>query len=318
MFALLIAGLAYAGAGPWVARSEHPSLYVGAETQRIEQFVTEGGSLDDEAIVEVDEGLSIVYVKAIATLPLTPRADAELIVPWGHVGANRTDGGLCAALGSSACKTTQGFAPVSLRARVLLLDELLGAPVSLSLGAEARWGQHTADERERLTNLGEGTFDLGPTLGVGRSGALGGGYYYTYLDAMYRHRFPMIDASEEDADPTATEQLYGDQTLPGPEVLGELTAVIVPGGRFGFGPSVNYFSRVRGVDFSETVLTDVDRFTALRLKNLQAGLKVQLGMAGRATISASAYRSVYTENNPLITSFGVGFSFNELGRDEEG
>lgn len=318
MLALLLSGLALAGAGPWVARSDRPSLYVGAETQRIEVFVTEGGSFDEASLVEVDEGLDIFYLKGILSLPLTPRADAELTVPWGRVGANRTDGGLCAALGPGSCKTTDGLAPVSLRTKVLLLDELLGAPVSASLGAEARWGAHTADERDRLTNLGEGSFDLGAVLGVGRSGALGSGYYYSYLDATYRHRFPLIDPAEEGDATSAIEQVYGDIAVPGDELLGELTAVFVPTGRFGFGPSVNYFSRLTGVDFSQTNLADPDRWSALRLKNVQGGLKVQLGMSGRATISGSFYRSIYTENNPIITAFSVGLSFNELGREREG
>ena len=53
---------------------------------------------------------------------------------------------------------------------MLALDELYGPPLSLAVGGELRVGTFTAPERAQLTNLGEGTTDLGAFLSAGRSG----------------------------------------------------------------------------------------------------------------------------------------------------
>ena len=90
-----------------------------------------------------------------------------------------------------ACETTNGFAPIGVRAKMNVVDQSYGPPVSAAFGLELRHGDHTADSRARLTNLGEGTFDAGLFASVGRSGGLpGSGYYYTDLDVLGRYRAP--------------------------------------------------------------------------------------------------------------------------------
>ena len=69
-----------------------------------------------------------------------------------------------------------------------LVDELSGAPVSFSLGVDLRLGQTTERYRERITALGEGTFDLEPRFALGRIGPLPKGYWSLYLDGGFRYR----------------------------------------------------------------------------------------------------------------------------------
>jgi hypothetical protein len=293
--------MAWAGSGPWVVAEGDANVYVGAETQRIEQLVLADGNFVEGGMVDVDEGLTKFGVQAIVSYGLLPNFELEATVPWYFVRANREDGAVCASLGPGSCATTTGVGILSTRVRLQLLNEIYGPPLSLSLGAELRYGDFTAATRSRVTNLGEGTVDLGPQISIGRSGGLGKkGYWYSFLDAGWRYRFPTV---------------HGDGThIPGSEVYGELDWVAVPDGRFGFGPSFTLFWRPEGVDFGAGDLTDVDRFAALRVLNVQVGGKISVRSSKNVTFNASFFRSLYAENNPLLTSINVGVSISELRR----
>ena len=70
------------------------------------------------------------------------------------------------ALGQDTCATTNGVGVIRLGTKAQILDEVYGSPFSLSLGLDLRFGQLTQGTRERITNLGEGTFDVAPLLSV--------------------------------------------------------------------------------------------------------------------------------------------------------
>ncbi len=291
-----VVGLAVAGGGPWVQSTENASVYLGTEAQRIETFVPSDTS--PEARVSVDSGLSIFLLKGVVSVGVTPRTEVEVGLPYGVAFANRQDGPLCAALGRDACAETAGLAPLTVRGKFGLAEEVYGDPVSAAVGVGLRYGAWTAPERARLTNLGEGTFDASVFASVGKSGGLGAGYFYSNLDGEFRYRTPIARL-----DGTA---------IPGPEVLANADFVAVPDSKIGIGVTGNYFARVGGVDFEQANLADVDRFTSLRLQNVQVGAKLIVGGSGRTTFSASVLRSVYAKNNPLITSVAVGVSFADI------
>lgn len=296
-----LASVAFAGGGPWVQHTEQASVYVGAESQRFEKFILSDGNLGDTDPVQVDDGISTVLVKAIVTYGLTPRTEIELGVPYGYVRANRDngEGSLCAALGLNACAPNQGLAPITVRAKMNWLEQAYGPPLSASAGLELRYQHHTLAERAQLTNLGEGTFDAGLVLSAGRSSSLpGNGYYYTFLELVGRYRVP-----------TTT---LGGVAAPGSEIQLGGDLVLVPDGRIGFGPTISLFDRPAGLDFEETILADVDRFAALRVRNYQAGGKLTLTAAQGASASLSVMRSLYAENNPLITGVSFGLSFTDV------
>jgi hypothetical protein len=111
-----------------------------------------------------------------------------------------------------------------------------------------------------------------------------------------------------------------DTPVPGSEFGAEADFVMVPDSRVGIGPAVSVFSRPTGVDFEEADLSDQDRFGTLRVMNVQAGLKAQVGTVGGATLNLSVFHSIYAVNNPLVFSAGLGVSWVDPfrhKRDEE-
>lgn len=300
--ALMVSAPAMAGSGPWVLGEGNGALYLGVEAQRLGSLAI---TVDDErVVVPVGEGLSTFGVKAIGAFGLTRRVEIEAEVPWFRVHANRPDSQLCADLGLRACATTSSVGILRLAGKVLVFDELLGAPMSVSVGVETRFGDFTEDTRARITNVGEGTFDVGTWLSLGRTGAFGNlGAYSIYGDVGYRYRFPKT---------RSYPGLMGDQRAPGNEYEGRLAALLSPNPFLGFGPVLNALWRPDGLDWGEIDLTDPDRLGALRVFNLRAGGQIIVRSKGGISLSANAFGTVYAQNNPtdvLAVSLGVQVPF---------
>ena len=291
---LLAAAPALAGSGPWVVGEGNGTLYTGIESQRIGNLAVSVG--DERVVLPVGEGISTFGVKAIGTWGLTQRIEVEAEVPWFRVHANRRDSQLCADLGLNACATTTSLGVLRLGGKLLVLDELVGSPVSMSLGVQSRFGNFTERTRARVTNVGEGTFDLGTWVSVGRTGALGSvGSYSVYGDVGYRYRFPNTGSYPN---------FEGDLRVPGNEFEGSLAALVSPSPFVGFGPTTSVFWRPGGLDWDEVDLTDRDRFGALRVFNLRAGAQLILRSRGGLSVSANAFGTLWTMNNPSDV-FGV-------------
>lgn len=295
---------AWAGSGPWVVGEGQLDLYTGMDSQRIETLAVSTGTYAEDDVIDVDEGISKLSAKAILTYGLLANTEIDLSVPWMYVRANREDGPVCQSVGLSACETTRGIGIISGHLRYNPLNEVYGAPFSLTVGLEARAGDLTAPTRARITNLGEGTFDLGPTLSLGRSGGLGeGGYWYGLVDAGWRYRFPLVED--------------GDTKIPGSEWYGEVDWIAVPRGVVGFGPSFLWFWRPDGVDFEEVDLADIDRFGSLRVVALQGGGKLTVHSSRNITLSMAGFYTIYAENNPSVLTVAAGLTVNDLTRKQE-
>ena len=293
---------AHAGTGPWVVGSGQASVYVGLESQRITRLaITVDGARD---VIDVDQGVSSFGVKGIASLGITDRVEVEVGLPWWSVRANREDGPVCAALGLDACEKVQGIGVVQARAKTLLLDEYFGSPFSLSLAADLRYGALTADTRARITNVGEGTTDLGPVLSVGRVGQLGGaGFFSTYLETGWRYRFP----TTRDYPAPGTTSLRAPQ----PEAWAQVE-FLAGSSRVSVGPAVSALTR-GGLDWGELDLADPDRFAALRFTSVRAGATAVVRNDANLAFSASVMRVVYAQNNPTdVLAVNVGVSFSGL------
>ena len=302
-FFLLLSGAAHAGAGPWVIGTGQGNLYLGAETQRLTRLQIQDAGGADAEVIDVGEGLSSFGLKAVGTVGVTSRFDLEAEVPWYRVIANRDDHPLCELLGLGACNTTESLGILSLRGKGLLLDELFGAPFSLAVYGELRVGTFTAKQRQRITNIGEGTTDTGLGVTLGRSGGLGAGYWSGYVDAGWRYRWPNT---------TTYPQFNGDTIAPGYEWTGLAQVVFSPTPVFGFGPSFSTLYRPQGLDFKELDLTDVDRFAALRIANARAGaVAVVRNPRSNASANLSVLRTVAAMNNPTnVWVVGVGVSIS--------
>ncbi|MBL8616575.1 MAG: hypothetical protein JNM72_13275 [Deltaproteobacteria bacterium] len=292
--ALLIAPAAQAGSGPWVIGAKDLSLYAGIETQLLDELALKDG-LDDDSVVQVDDGIESTFATGIVTWGLRKRMEVELSVPWVRADANRPGGAVCASLGPRTCATTSGFGVVVARGKWQLLDELRGSPLSVSVGPELRIGQHTGPTRARITNLGEGTTDLGATLAVGRSGGLAEGSWSAHADGTYRRR--------------GTNRALEAERLPGDELVLEAEAFFGARPWWSLGPTLSWWERPEGVDFGEGDLTDIDRFGALNGRNVRVGGKLLLRAADRTTLVVGGSQTVAARNNPRIRAVSLGLAF---------
>ena len=307
----LIGVPAHAGSGPWVIGDGEYSVYVGGEVQRLErlQVVLPDGESD---VVDVDQGLSTLGGKGIITVGAQGRFEAELTVPYVRVQANRV-GGVCESLGGDACQTTQGIGIITARGKGTLLDELYGAPITWAVGTDVRFGHFTTEDRHRITNLGEGTFDIGALTSIGRGGVIGntGAYYTGYVEGIAWYRAPNTRSyiGNEASN-------FREVSAPSAEVQG--TARMLFGWRpwFSLGPDLLYYSRPGGLDWWELDLGDQDRLAALRFSSLRVGGTVIIRARDNISFSASALHTVHARNNPYTTLVTLGVSTNgRLDRD---
>ncbi|MCO4746504.1 MAG: hypothetical protein KC912_17030 [Proteobacteria bacterium] len=295
--------VAEAGNGPWVLGQGDQSLYVGVDSQRITKlFVQVEG---ERQTVDVDARISTFSAKAVLAYGLGARVEIEGAVPWTRVWMARKDQLPCGTLGLDACRTTQGIGVIEGRVKFLLADELAGSPVSASVGGHARFGGLTHSTRARLTNIGEGTTDLGGFASVGRTGGLGAGYWSGYVDLSGMYRMPNT-RSFPNGD--------GDQPAPGSEFHAASDLLFAPmsGANLSFGPSVSVLWRPFGVDWDALDLSDPDRFGALRIISPRVGAKVIVRDGARAAFSVSAHQAVGPINNPNPFTLSAGVSVNGL------
>ena len=296
--AALLPAAAHAGSGPWVIADGQYSVYLGGEVSRLERLDTRDGAGNRE-VIDVDQGLSTIGAKAIFTVGAQGRFEAELGVPVYRVQANRDDGPVCTSLGLEACETTQGLGVITARAKGTVFDELYGDPITLAIGADARLGHLTAPTRARITNLGEGTFDLGAFTSIGRAGRLKDGSWSAWLEVDAWYRF---------ANTKAYPAPSGSIRAPQPELQATTEILFGWTPAFSIGPLATVFARPGGLDFGELDLGDPDRLAALRVMNLRVGGTVVVRAREGLSFSGSVLQTAVAANNPYVTlvSFGVG------------
>jgi len=295
---------AMAGGGPWVVGDNQTSLFLGTESQRLQTLAVSTGSYSDD-VIDVG-GISTFGAKGIISYGLTPRIELEGAVPVYNVRALREDADVCGVLGSNACEDNQGVGVITLRGKALIVDEVYGPPLSVAIGPELRLGELTADTREQLTNIGEGTTDVGAFLALGRTGILGSaGAWSSSGEFGWRHRFPNTNFD-------------GGLSVPGNEFYGSVEALFGGSLRWAVGPAITAYARPDGIDVEELLAdpgyaTDKDRLSALRAYAFQAGAKALVRSSGRITFSTSVYRTVYAVNNPSdVITIGVGLTIQDL------
>jgi hypothetical protein len=299
---------AVAGSGPWVVGDGEYSLFVGGEAQRLDKLDTRSGTGERDK-VDVDEGISTLGAKAILTVGFRGRFDAEIAVPVYRVHANRDDGPVCAALGPDTCATTKGVGVITLRGKGTLLDQLYGDPFTWAVGADARFGHFTAATRDRITNLGEGTLDVGGFTSVGYAGALGQGYWTGFVEVAGWYRTP---STRIFPGPNGALRVPGAEFAATSEVLLGVTPAL------SIGPYVQAYGRPGGVDFGQADLSDMDRFAALRVFSLRTGGTIVIRARDGLSFATSLLLTPYAANNPNTTVFSFGVGGNGFVRRRAG
>lgn len=312
MLALLLSlSAALASGGPWVPGEGQAQLYVGLDAERfvvLRVFGTEDGVAD----VPIAGGMSTIRTVGELSYGIASRVEVSLSVPVQHAYIHRPSDPLCGVFGLGACRPTTSVGIVEGRVKGLFLDQVSGAPLSAAIGGVVRFGGLTASTRERFTNAGEGTTDLGGRLSLGRSGTLGGGYYVGQLDVQGLYRLPIN---------TAFPRGEGDLTVPGAEVSAAADLLLAPVARVSFGPTVTFASRPSGLDIGEmlgTAVDDPDRFAGINYTEVRAGGKLILQDERYNAVSLSVLRMAWAKNTPKDT-FGVSLGVtiaDLLGADE--
>lgn len=300
--------VAVAGGGPWVLGRGDQSLYVGLDSQRISKLTVTGDS--GVSVVDVDARITTFSAKAALAYGIGTRVEVEGWLPWSRSWVARDDLFPCGGLGLGECRTTEGVGVIEARVKALLVDELVGAPLSVSGGLHARFGGLTHATRARLTNLGEGTTDLGGFVSVGRIGGLGRGYWSGHADASGFYRIPNT---------RTYPQADGSRAAPGGDFLFNSDLLLTPtaGYEVSFGPTVSVFWRPFGVNWDEVDFSDPDRFAALRVLSPRVGGKLIVRDGAKVAFSLSALQTVAPVNNPSPFTVSVGVSINSLFSRED-
>jgi hypothetical protein len=299
---LFFAGPAWASSGPWVPGAGEIQAFVGGDAERFGHLATTDAN-GDRSVLDVDEGISAIDVKGIVSYGILGKFEIEGQLPWYHVYANETDGAVCELLGQGSCATTQSIGIITFRGKALVLDELAGSPVSLSLGGEIRDGAFAYDDRSRVTNVGEGGLDTGAFLDVGRVGGIGSdGSWAAYAELGGRYRFPNTT--------TYTTASGDDVNAPGSEYFGQVDFLVSPKFPVLFGPEIAGLWRPGGTAWYDLDFASDDRFGALRIGLVRAGGKIIVRSRTGTSFVVSALGTVYAWNNPsdiFVLSTGVGF-----------
>lgn len=296
VFLLVASPAARAGDGPWTLEPGEHNVYAGYTYFRYGRVTGGTGEVGDLPTTLVAGSFTAVW-----TAGVIEGVELELVVPWESVRAADPMAEACVDPPQPGfCRKTGGLGDVRAVAKVRLVNEFYGSPVSLAVQAGLRSGEAYSEERGRLTTLGEGQTDVGGGLVVGRTDVVGGGWYRAGAQAWYWYRFPNTRSDEG-------------LRVPGDDVAWAAEATWSPRGRFGVGPAAYGFHRLWGAPFEEADLADLDVWGSLKAQQVQAGLKGGVfGVLGRGelTLSAAVLRTVWSRNNPADTTaltLGLGW-----------
>lgn len=289
----LLSAPAWAGSGPWTLSQDDRSVYVGANYVRWSRFAGGEGSFVGEpndvgsAVTRTDLALHLTY-------GLLNVAEFEFSVAYAWSGVSRFDIAPCTDLPLGPCETVQGLAPVNARFKVRVLDEFVGAPLSVAFGPTFRFADPTRGDRQRITSIGDGQTDLGGFVVAGRSGGLGGTWSYAgYLELAARHRLKIAD--------------IGEIRIPGDEALATADVLVYPRNEIAVGLALDVLHRPQGTDFEDLDPLDPDRFTGLSATSVKLGPKVIVKSVDNISFVVSSLFSVYARNNPIDAwAIGVG------------
>ena len=189
---------------------------------------------------------------------------------------------------------TFGLGAVSLGSKIQLAKQNKKMPLAVSVSPTLRVGTHNAETRGRLTNLGEGTIDLGAALLLGNSGKLNSGTYWIEGAGRYWFRMPQ---SFDRADPPADDIEYSFET--GMKVHPKIGLALASFGMW----------RLGGEDYT-SLTGDPDLWASLDTSQIKVGGKFNYHVNKRIAVYTGFFRSVYAENNPTdenFVSIGVGY-----------
>jgi len=278
---------ALAGEDPWVAPASTTNLFVALTGSRYQEFV---GSSDQS--MSLDSPVLGLGGKLYLRHGLGKRMDITVDVPVASNRAPDTDG-------TGMFEPTTGVGDVQLDVRRQWLS---ASENGLATRLAVRSGLLHHDTRGRLTNLGEGTTDMGAGVGFGSMAPVGPTFVTLDAGGTYWYRFPLESS--------------GDGPIPASEVTWSTNAVLTPSSLMGLGVTASGLHRLGGQELGAQDVADPDdRWAALQAQQVKVGGRVALyATEKRPSISIAVLRAVWARNNPTdstLVEVGVGW---DLGR----
>lgn len=288
---------ALAGDGPWTLDADEQNLFFGLDYFQYSAF--DAGSGDARDLVSP---ITAMGFTGVWTAGLRRGVEVEVKIPFESARAQDPEACRAAAPVEGWCVTSAGLGDIGGQLKVRVLDELYGRPLTLSLSSGVRTGELYADDRQRLTTLGDGQTDIGGGLSLGRTDVLGAGWYRASVDAWYWRRFDVSEVNLDD------------------EIAVSAAGMVAVWPSWGMGPAVHSFFRLGGLDVGQADFTAPDVWSTLAARQAQVGFKLGVFGQGRApTFSLTVLRTVWAQNNPTDTfsvSAGLGWFFQP--QQEEG
>ncbi len=282
---------AQAGDDPWVLSRGDVALYSGVSGTSWTTFSGAQGSLSGNDVAISTRVLTHTAVFA-GEVGVTQRSSVELRLAGGWSQVTYTGSKNCTG---TTCDTEVGAMPVDARYRFRVLDEIMGSPVTLTVGPVLRIGAHTRGARDQFTSMGDGQNDVGAHLSVGRMAIVGPLLVVGYGAARYSHRVLQ--------DPEA------DQDVPRHELAGVAELTVQPRQRLQLGLVVDGLHRPDGRDWGEGSTTSEDRFAALSMTSIKVGAKFGLVIKQGFRLHLSAMTTAYARNNPS-DGWAAGFGLS--------
>ena len=278
----LLMGSANAGDDPWIAPAKTTNFFVAVSGEQFQDFVADKGeSKPGEYPIRTVGGKLYIRHSLGENSDLT--LDLPFVTSWSS-SPNPT--------GIYTQTTGIGLIQAELRHRWL---------EAISTRAVVRTGALHQSSRGRLTNLSEGTTDLG--LGLGTGGVIPGNrqFYTIDLGGSYWFRFP-IQAGDE---------------IPADEVSWTANILVSPNSNMGIGAAVSGHHRLGGQSLGAVVVNNpADQWAALEAQQIKVGGRMMLySTDDHPALCLTVLRAVWSRNNPIDTTlveFGVGW---DLRRD---
>ncbi len=298
MLLLLTLSVSFASEGPWTTAPGRSNVYIGLGYETFSEFCSGaclvGGT--DQNSNELPTAVNKTYVNVFWRYGLSPKWDIALDAPVAIVWTDED-------LAGDAFATTKAPGIIQARARYQFVKQG-EVPVSAALRFGARAGVLHFESRNRLTNVGEGSTDIGAQVSVGRSGLTRVGGLIWSVDAGYWMRgYP---GRSEISD-------YNGQRVPRNELAASSTVMLQPTGPVGFILAADGFYRTGGRAFSEPEWDTGSQWAELNAAQVKAGGRVMIfPTAYTPNMSVGFMYSIWAKNNPSndwVVDLGVGFDF---------
>jgi|GEM_PF-2845989 len=240
-------------------------------------------SKGDEKSLPQNAMVTQILSRTQYTYGIHERFDLSIVLPVSSVSVSELSGNMF--------ETTTGLGQTGIGSNIGLFEQ---NSLQITGAVGVYTGAFHAENRGRLTNIGDGSTQLRAGVSASQLWEVNSGYVNINAKGGYIFKIP----STLDFDPKypADDVTYG---------------LSVGGGYKGYTASVfiDGFQRLNGVDYPATSVDALDAFTALKASQLKVGLSDSITVSDW-TVSGYVASSVMARNNPmdeLIGGIGIGY-----------